>query len=233
MELLDFLEVINEIYNTVKTERWIMIIVFFVYIIASIVQWCFQKKYDARLEKNLSEYSSKLSCMQNLLERDEATIRDIKVDIIIEGNKKRIALYKDIYHMYFEVLYMEEKKTEEVCNIKRRLVELRNRCFVESIYWGRLTENLVRAVIALNDWAFDKSVYAAAKNNNLLKQIRDDSSNAIEQLGIIQDFIQKNMCTATCLNDIDIADDEKVELQKKRREILDLKTKEEKQQQNL
>lgn len=126
--------------------------------------------------------------------RDEEIRKSVIIDLLKESNTFRISIYKEIYSLFFDVLYGTsdiEKKSlslskEEILAEYNKLfdkaIEARKKIFINMIYAPEFMTLLLQAVIGINgdiQRSFQKIYH---KNSNFISDI-PDSSEAIDKAG--------------------------------------------------
>lgn len=229
MDYEALLEKISELEKIIEKNQWVYLIQYLsVSIVITILIFFVQKVIEHRFEKKEIRFSTNLDTISEYLKRNEDPVKDVKTNTIIEANKKRIDLLQRINRMYFEVLYYDVSTDQDrkiMKEIREKLVSLRIESFGDYIYWGGETQHLIRALVMMDNWLFDKPLAEKNISDAVRRQLTEESDEAWKCILILKEFVVSKMQTLSTLSEIDVDPKTRDGLQKKMSELLKESTK--------
>lgn len=158
------------------------------------------KQLEARLkfesEKLIERYRKEIQ----LLFRDEELRKSIIDNTIQEANKIRLDIYKEVYGLFFDVLYGLDaaRKDNSVAKEKhdelyKKVTAVRTKIFINSVQMGRLTDFLLNAQIAL--WSDIQDSFQTIVQEPFRREFKQKVLDASKELHDAEKWIVTEMGT--------------------------------------
>ncbi|MCL2183842.1 MAG: hypothetical protein FWB85_10280 [Chitinispirillia bacterium] len=170
------------------------------------------------------EYLKRNQKYLDVVFRDENVRTQIVPQNIIKADNERIRIYKNIYNLFFKILYLRNtiicekdpvKQEKMMLDLHNEIKDIRTDIFTNSFYLDTLIDYLLPAQIGL--WSDLESIQAQIKNQPYIRPTGCLDSQ--DELWKAEKWILENMKPYLTLKNIDLPDDINAKLHEQRTEI--------------
>jgi len=185
------------------------------------------EKFKALLKENNEKLLENYKNEIKFVFRDEDLRRNLLQNVISESDKIRLRVYKEVYEVFFDVLYavgrmdvLESKEEKIMLNdeLVQKIIKIRNQIFINSIYLGRLTDYLLNAQIALA--GYTNSARLRGEGYRSADESSDKIDYASEQIDNAAKWIHENIFTGHTIKDFDIDSDAMKNIKDKKNDMI-------------
>jgi len=218
-ELLNVLDKISTIFGPIYgTIFFIMLVGLFA------ILYFFYKRIDNISEEISNKALSKFDKKIDLLFRDESIRSSLRRQLAQDSIKKKLEFYENIYSLYFEYqkswLYNDSTTDEEMNELLRKILKVREDIFINSIYLGGfLTDKLIKAVVNMH--ADLRRKMNEVKKPGAKVESTDYVMILLNELELARNWLQTNTFPDQTLKEFEFSNEEIETLNEEKKKLLE------------